>query len=298
MPDAAHTEIGYEVDGDVAVITLDRPERMNAFTATMLGELIDAFDRTDADDRVRAVVVTGRGRAFCAGADLGAGARAFADTHAPDGTGDGTGGAPGVTVRLPRDGGGILVLRIFRSTKPVIAAINGSAVGIGITMTLPMDIRVMADSARVGFVFGARGIAPDGASSWFLPRVVGIERALEWCLTARVFRAEEALASGLVRSLHPAGDVLGVALDLAHEIARNVAPTSAVLTRALLWRMLGADHPMAAHRVESRAIHWLAGQPDASEGVASFLAKRPPSWTQTAADDLPGWFPWWDEPAW
>ncbi|HEX8804456.1 MAG TPA: enoyl-CoA hydratase-related protein, partial [Acidimicrobiales bacterium] len=268
-----YTEIDYRVDGEVAVLTLDRPDRLNALTATMLGELLDAFDRVDADDRVRATVVTGRGRGFCAGADLAAGPAAFDATRAPGATGAGDDGTTDA-----RDGGGLLTLRIFRSAKPVIAAINGPAVGVGITMTLPMDIRVMADTAKAGFVFAGRGIAPDGAASWFLPRIVGIDRALEWCLTARVFPAEEALAGGLVRSLHPADEVLGVAVDLAREIARSAAPVSAVVTRALLWRMLGADHPMAAHRLESLAIPWLARSADAREGVTAFFEKRPPRW--------------------
>jgi enoyl-CoA hydratase/carnithine racemase len=282
------TEIGYEVEGSTAIITLDRPDHLNAFTYTMLGELLEAFDRTDADDAVRAVIVTGRGRAFCAGADLSMGGATF-DAE-----------ALGVDARpsgaAPRDGGGLLVLRIFRSTKPVIAAINGSAVGVGISMTLPMDVRILADHAKVGFVFAGRGIAPDGAASWFLPRVVGISRALEWTLTARVFRADEALAGGLVRSVHPADEVLTVAKALAEEMAANTAPVSAVVSRALLWRMLGEDHPMAAHRVDSQAIYELGRAPDAMEGVTSFLQKRPPEWSMKPSTDMPDVWPWWEEP--
>ena len=281
-----HTQIAYEVDDGVATITLDRPDRLNAFTPTMMKELIDAFDRVDADDDVRAVIVTGRGRAFCAGADLGGGAKTFdAD-------------AKGERRRdtIPRDSGGRVTLRIFECTKPVIAAINGSAVGIGVTMTLPMDIRILADNAKVGFVFASRGIVPEAASSWFLPRIVGISQALEWCLTARVFPAEEALAGGLVRSLHPADQVLEVARGLATEIATNAAPVSAALTRQMLWRMLGADHPMAAHKVDSRGIFSTGRSADAREGVTAFLEKRPAAWTLSPRADMPDWYPWWDEP--
>lgn len=282
------TEIGYEVRGSTAIITLDRPDRLNAFTYTMLGELLEAFDRTDADDAVRAVVVTGRGRAFCAGADLSMGGETF------------DAAAQGVSTResgaAPRDGGGLLVLRIFRSTKPVIGAINGSAVGVGISMTLPMDVRILADHAKVGFVFAGRGIAPDGAASWFLPRVVGISQALEWTLTARVFRADEALAGGLVKSVLPADQVLDAALALADEMAAGTAPVSAVVSRALLWRMLGESHPMAAHRVDSQAIYELGRGPDAVEGVTAFLQKRPAEWTMQPSTDLPPVYPWWEEP--
>jgi len=280
-----YTEIAYEVADRVAVITLDRPERLNAFTTTMMHELIDAFDQVDADDDVRVVIVTGRGRGFCAGADLGLGGATF--------------DAAAVSERelrsAPRDGGGLLTLRIFECTKPVIAAINGSAVGIGVTMTLPMDIRVLADNAKVGFVFASRGIVPEAASSWFLPRVVGINQALEWCLTARVFGAEEALAGGLVRSIHPADEVLAVAQGLAAEIVERAAPVSAALTRHLLWRMLGADHPMEAHKVDSRGVYDTGRGADAREGVMSFLEKRPPAWSLRPSQDMPEWFPWWEE---
>jgi enoyl-CoA hydratase/carnithine racemase len=276
--------IEYAVSDGVATITLNRPDRLNAFTRQMRTDLIEAFDRSDADDAVRAVIVTGAGRAFCAGADLGSGATTFRHDRDP--------GAGSV----PRDSGGQVVLRIFRSLKPVIAAINGSAVGVGASMTLPMDIRILADNAKVGFVFGARGIVPDGACTWFLPRVVGVSQALEWCLTGRVFSAAEALAGGLVRTVCPADEVVGVATALAQEIASNVAPVSAVLTRQLIWQMLGADHPMAAHRLDSRAIFETGRMPDAAEGVTAFLEKRPARWTMTPGKDLPDWFPWQEEP--
>ena len=280
-----YTEIAYEVADHVAVITLDRPERLNAFTTTMMREMIDAFDRVDADDDVRVVIVTGRGRGFCAGADLGAGGETF-DADA----------ATGTTVQtVPRDGGGLLTLRIFECTKPVIAAMNGSAVGIGVTMTLPMDIRVLSTDAKVGFVFASRGIVPEAASSWFLPRVVGINQALEWCLTARVFGAEEALAGGLVRSIHPPHEVLAVAQALAAEIVQRAAPVSAALTRQMLWRMLGADHPMEAHKIDSRGVFDTGRGADAREGVMSFLEKRSPEWTLRPSRDMPDWFPWWEE---
>jgi enoyl-CoA hydratase/carnithine racemase len=258
---------------------------MNAFTITMSHEMVEAFDLIDADDDVRVVIVTGRGRAFCAGADLGTGGSTF----------DASGGSTSERSSAPRDFGGLVTLRVYECTKPVIAAMNGSAVGIGVTMTLPMDIRVLADSAKVGFVFAGRGIVPEACSSWFLPRVVGINQALEWCLTARVFRAQEALDGGLVRSLHPADEVLGVARELAEEIVRNAAPVSASLTRQMMWRMLGADHPMEAHKIDSRGVYDMGRSADAREGVTAFLEKRSPEWTMTPGHDLPGWYPWWDE---
>jgi enoyl-CoA hydratase/carnithine racemase len=281
-----YQEIAYVVDDRVATITLDRPDRMNAFTPRMQLELVDAFDRADADDDVRAVIVTGRGRAFCAGADLGLGARTF-DAEA-------TSGGRAVEA-APRDLGGLVTLRIYECTKPVIAAMNGSAVGIGVTMTLPMDIRVLADSAKVGFVFASRGIVPEAASSWFLPRVVGINQALEWCLTARVFGAQEALDGGLVRSIHPAEEVVDVARALASEVVTNAAPVSAALTRQMLWRMLGVDHPMEAHKIDSRGVFDSGRGPDAREGIVAFLEKRPAEWSMSPSRDLPGWYPWWEE---
>jgi enoyl-CoA hydratase/carnithine racemase len=289
MPEST---VATETADGVLTITLDRPDRLNAFTVQMQKDLVAAFDHADEDRGVRCVVVTGSGRAFCAGADLGAGGDSF-----DRGTGAaGHGGAVGATPERPRDEGGLVSLRIFRSTKPVIGAINGAAVGVGATMTLPMDIRLAAESARFGFVFARRGLVPEAASSWFLPRVVGISRALEWCYTGRVFGAEEALAGGLVRSVHPDGELLDAAYDLAREIASTTSPVSVTLTRQMLWRMLGEDHPMAAHRVDSAAIDALGRGADVREGVLSFLEKRPPLFPSRVPDDLPALTPWWDDP--
>jgi len=282
------TEILYEVDGPAAIITLNRPERLNAFTGVMQQEMIEAFDLADADDAVRAVIVTGSGRGFCAGADLGAGGDTF--------NYEARGSAPAEPAVAPRDGGGVLVLRIFDSKKPVIGAINGSAVGVGLTMTLPMDVRIVADNAKLGFVFAGRGIAPDGAASWFLPRIVGISQALEWVLTARVFPAQEALDARLVKQVLPAEQVLPAAKALAAEIAKGSAPVSAVVSRGLLWRMLGADHPMVAHRADSAAIFDLGRKADAKEGVMAFLEKRDADWKLKPSQDLPAGYPWWDFP--
>jgi len=280
-------DISYAVDGPVATITLDRPDRLNAFTGRMMREMISAFDEIDADDRVRAVVVTGAGRGFCAGADLGAGGATF-DADAQSG-----GGAPPEMEQ--RDAGGLVTLRIFQSEKPVIAAINGPAVGIGVTMTLPMDIRLASTQSKFGFVFARRGIVPEAASSWFLPRLVGISQAAEWCYTGRVFGAEEALAGGLVRSLHEPDQLLPAAHELAAEIAENTSAVSVAMTRAMLWRMLGESHPMAAHEVDSPAIAYLGKSADAREGVTSFLEKRAPAFTDTVSGDMPPFYPWWEE---
>jgi enoyl-CoA hydratase/carnithine racemase len=280
-----YQHISLEVEDGIATVTLNRPDKLNAFTARMQHELIDAFGRTDADDEVRAVIVTGRGRAFCAGADLSGGGETFATSGESNAVGVGQ-----------RDGGGQVVLRIFESTKPVIAAINGPAVGVGITMTLPMDIRLAADDARIGFVFARRGIVPEACSSWFLPRVVGINRATEWVFTGRVFPASEALEAGLVRSLHPPGELLDAARSIGREIAEHTAPVSVALSRLMLWRMLGADHPMAAHRVDSRGVLERGRSEDAREGVTSFLEKRPARFPMKVSDGLPAIFPDWEPP--
>lgn len=280
-------EIQYSVDGPVATITLHRPDKMNAFTNTMLKEIIAAFDLTDADDSVRAVIVTGSGRAFCAGADLSGGGETFAK------------GGSDVSARsgVVRDGGGLVTLRIFESKKPVIGAINGAAVGVGVTMTLPMDIRLASEHAKFGFVFAKRGIVPEAASSWFLPRIVGISQAAEWCYTGRILTAQEALDGRLVRSVHAADDLLPAARAIAMEIASGSAPVSVALTRQMLWRMLGADHPMEAHRVDSRAINSRGASDDAREGVLSFLEKRPAEFPVKVSDGLPDVFPDWENPS-
>ena len=279
-------QILYEVDDHVLTITLNRPDRLNAFTATMGRELIEALDAADADDDVRAIVVTGAGRGFCAGADLEAGGSTFdwSERHAAG-------------EEVPRDGGGRISLRLFQCVKPVIAAINGPAVGVGITMTLPMDVRLAAEGAKIGFVFARREIVPEACSSWFLRRLVGISQAMEWVATGRVFDASEALAGGLVRSVHAPDDVLGAARDLAREIADNSAPVSVALARRLLWTMLGASHPMEAHRADSRAMFARGRSADAAEGVTSFLEKRPAEFSDRVSDGLPDILPWLEEPA-
>jgi enoyl-CoA hydratase/carnithine racemase len=254
----------------------------------MQGELLDVFDRIDADDEVRAVVVTGAGRGFCAGADLERGGSTF-DWREREGADSGE-------AAVHRDGGGRFTLRVFDCTKPVIAAINGPAVGVGATMTLPMDVRLAAEEARIGFVFARRGIVPEACSSWFLPRVVGISRAMEWVATGRVFGASEALEAGLVRSVHPGGGLLDAAYALAREIAENAAPVSVALARRMLWRMLGAEHPMLAHRVDSRAMFARGQSADAHEGVASFLEKRPAEFPDRVSEGLPDVFPGWSAP--
>jgi enoyl-CoA hydratase/carnithine racemase len=273
-------EIRYEVADGVLTITLDRPDRLNAFTATMARELLEAFDRADADDDVRAVVVTGAGRAFCAGADLGSGGDTFDWSDRATEAGE-----------APRDTGGQVSLRIYASLKPVIAAINGPAVGVGITMTLPMDVRLAAAGAKIGFVFVRRGIVPEACSSWFLPRLVGIAQALEWVETGRVFTAEEALAGGLVRSVHAPEDVLGAAQALAREMASETAPVSVALARQLIWRMAGAAHPMDAHRADSRAMFARGQSADAREGVGAFLDKRAARFPDRVSGGLPEVFP-------
>jgi len=281
----------YAVDDGVATLTLNRPDKLNAFTAQMRDELIAAFDMTDADDAVRAVVITGAGRAFCAGADLAAGGNTFDYAKRQDPRREAT-----MTGDVYRDGGGQVTLRIFRSLKPVIGAINGAAVGIGATMQLPMDVRVASTQARFGFVFARRGITPEAASSWFLPRLVGMQTALEWCISGRVFAADEALARGLVRSVHEPADLLGAAQALAREMTRHSAPVSVALTRQLLWRMAGAAHPMDAHRLDSRAIQSRGQSQDVREGVGAFLEKRDAVWPDRVSTDLPAFLDWRGEP--
>jgi len=275
-----YEELEYQVADGVLTITLHRPDKLNAFTPTMCRELIDAFDQADRDDAVRAVIVTGAGRGFCAGADLSSGGSTFDNTRRD-------------TIEDHRDGGGLVSLRIYESIKPVIAAINGPAVGVGITMTLPMDIRIASSSARIGFVFARRGIVPEACSSWFLPRLVGISQAAEWVYTGRVFNAEEALQARLVSRVVAPDDLLPTARAIAREIADHTSAVSVALSRQLLWRMLGAEHPMEAHKVDSKCVYFMGRSDDAREGVTSFLEKRPPRFAMKPSTEMPGFYPWW-----
>jgi enoyl-CoA hydratase/carnithine racemase len=279
-----YTDIRYELAERVATIMLNRPDKLNAFTRLMRDELVDAFGRADADDEVRAVIVTGAGRAFCAGADLSAGAATFDYAK-----------REGLTAGTHRDGGGMVSLRIFEMKKPVIAAVNGPAVGIGATMQLPMDMRIASSEAKFGFVFARRGIVPEACSSWFLPRVVGIGQALEWTLSGRVFDAAEAKAGGLVAKIVPPADLLPAARAYAREIAENTSPVAVALARQMMWRMLGADHPMEAHKVDSRGIFGMGASPDVAEGIAAFKEKRAPRFPMHASADMPAFYPWWQE---
>jgi enoyl-CoA hydratase/carnithine racemase len=272
----------YEVDDGVVTVTLNRPERLNAVNTTVIQELVAAFDRADADDGVRAVIVTGAGRAFCAGADLGRGGATFGPREGRS-----------ETPEQHRDGGGLVTLRIYEMTKPVIAAINGPAVGFGITLTLAMDVRIASSAATIGFVFARRGVVPEACSTWFLPRLVGIAQAAEWAYTGRVFSAEEALAGGLVSRVVAPDALLSTARELALEIARNTSAVSVALIRQMLWRMLGADHPREAHRLDSLGMWYTGRSPDAHEGVTSFLEKRPPRFSGRPSKDMPPFYPWW-----
>lgn len=267
-------------------LTLSREERMNAFTGQMMTDYLEVLDEIDANDAIRAVVVTGKGRAFCAGADLASGGATF-DSGGFGGTKEKT---------IPRDGGGLVTLRLFDCKKPLIAAINGAAVGVGVTQTLPMDIRLASEKARFGFVFARRGIVPEACSSWFLPRVVGISKAMEWVTTGRIFPADEALAAGLVSEVCAPDALLPRAMELASEIATNTSAVSVALSRQMLWKMLGAPHPMAAHQIDSRGIHYMGSSPDAKEGVSSFLEKRPAEFSMKVSSDLPDYYPWWEDP--
>ena len=291
MSTPTYETILLDIQDGIATLTLNRPDKLNAFNGQMMSEMINAFDHTDADDNVKAVIVTGAGRGFCAGADLAGGAKTF-DYDARAGEGAGT-----KVADVHRDGGGLLTLRIYNSLKPVIAAINGPAVGIGVTMQLAMDIRLASENARFGFVFSRRGIAPEACSSFFLPRLVGIQQALEWCYSGRVFPASEALAGGLVRSVHAPDDLLPAAKALAREIADNTAPVSVSLIRQMMWRGLSMNHPMDAHRADSRAVQARGRAEDAREGVMSFLEKRPPAFTDKVSADIPDIWETWSAPS-
>ncbi len=294
----AYEQIIYEVAENIATITLNRPEKLNAFTGIMMNEMIDAFDKADADDNVRAIIVTGAGRAFCAGADLFAGPRTFDATREdrPERrTAIKVDGSVDWSNEAIRDGGGLLTLRIFECLKPVIAAVNGPAVGVGVTMQLAMDVRLASENARFGFVFARRGIVPEACSSWFLPKVVGISQALEWTFTGRVFGAEEALEGRLIKKVYKPDQLIPAARALAREIADNTSQVSVALIRQMMWRMAGADHPMEAHKVDSRGIFSRGSSADVKEGVASFLEKRPAKFPDKISKDMPPYFPWWEK---
>lgn len=282
-----YEQIRYEVENNILTITLNRPEKLNAFTPVMMNEMIDALDRADADDEVRAIIVTGEGRAFCAGADLSSGA----DTFKHEGSSDEKSGEQ----KIRRDGGGLLTLRIYECLKPIISACNGPAVGIGATMQCAMDIRLASENAKYGFVFAKRGIVPEACSSWFLPRIVGISQALEWTYSGRVFDAKEAHDKGFVRSTHDPDDLMQAAKSLAAEFADQTSAISVTLIRQMMWKMLGADHPMEAHKVDSRGIFYMGKSPEAAEGVTSFLEKRPADFPGKVSKDLPEYFPWWKD---
>lgn len=284
----SYETLKYEIDERILTITLNRPDRMNAFNGKMCNELMAAFDQADADDGVKVVIVTGEGRAFCAGSDLERGG----DTWGKHGD---YLAAQAATERYIGDGGGRLTRRIFDFNKPVIAAINGAAVGVGITMTLAMDIRLSVPGAKLGFVFAGRGILPEACSSWFLPRLVGISKALEWCYSARVFRAEEALEAGLVRSLHEPDQLLPAARELAREFVDNASAVSIAMVRHMMWRMLGAPHPIDAHEVDTAGIAALGKSADAREGISAFLEKRKPNFQDTVTKNMPACFPWWQD---
>lgn len=276
-----YEQILYDKNGPILTLTLNRPDKLNAYTQQMQTELISALDAADADDDIRAIIVTGAGRGYCAGADLSAGGNTFNND------------APGREGGLRRDGGGILTLRLFECLKPIISACNGPAVGVGATMQCAMDLRLASEEARYGFVFSKRAVVPEACSSWFLPRIVGIQQALEWTFSGRVFNAEEAARGGLVRSIHKANDLMPAAIDLAHEFAESTSPVSVALIRQMMWKMLGADHPMEAHKIDSRGIYYRGKSVDAIEGVESFLEKRAPTFPGKVSTDMPEYFPWW-----
>ena len=284
----AYQQILYDVQDGILTLTLNRPEKLNAFTATMRDELVEAFDRADRDDAVHAIILTGAGRAFCAGADLSSRGQTF-DARYRGGTDPGLDGH--------RDGGGQVTLRMYECLKPILVACNGPAVGIGATMQLAADIRLASEAARYGFVFARRGIVMEACSSWFLPRLVGMQQAMEWVATGRVFSAQEALAGRLVRSTHSPAELLPAAVALAREIADNTSAVSVALNRQMMWKMLGADHPMQAHRIDSKGIYAMGAAPDAKEGVEAFLDKRTPAFPMRVSTDMPSYFPWWDDQA-
>ena len=292
-----YEQITSRVADGILTLTLNRPDKLNAFTGTMMKEMIDVFTRANADDDVRAIVVTGAGRAFCAGADLSGGAGTFdyaRRTDLPDRQA-GSGSDIDWSDERIRDGGGRLTLAIYKCLKPVIAAVNGPAVGVGVTMQLAMDIRIASDKAKFGFVFSRRGIVPEACSSWFLPKIVGIQQALDWCYSGRVFDAQEALRGRLVQDVVAPEDLLPRAYALAAEIRDNTAPVSIALIRQMMWRVSALDDPMEAHKIDSRGIYARGSSADVKEGVMAFLEKRPAHFPETVSSGMPDYFPWWNE---
>jgi enoyl-CoA hydratase/carnithine racemase len=285
-----YEQILTDVKGGILTITLNRPEKLNAFTYVMIDELIDAFGRASENDAVRVVVVTGAGRAFCAGADMSAGASTF-DYDA------GSDSAIDWSDNRVRDGGGRVTLAIYECLKPVIAAVNGAAVGVGVTMQLAMDIRIASDTARFGFVFARRGIVPESCSSWFLPKIVGISQALEWCYSGRLFDAQEAFHGRLVKEVVKPEELLPRAYALAAEIRDNTSPVSVAMVRQMMWRLSALDHPMEAHKIDSRGVFARGSSGDAKEGVNAFLQKRQAKFPDRVSADMPSFFPWWEEKA-
>ena len=292
-----YEHIKADVKDRILTLHLHRPEKMNAFTVTMMNEMIDVFTKVNGDDEVRAIIVTGSGRAFCAGADLSAGASTFDSTKNPERAARNA-GPPGTvnwSDERVRDGGGRLTLAIFECLKPVIGAINGAAVGVGATMTLAMDIRIADHDARFGFVFARRGIVPEACSSFFLPRIVGISKALEWCYSGRIIDVNEAAKAGLVSEIVDQAGLMARARHLAREIVDHCAPVSVALIRQMMWRGLGMDHPMEAHRIDSRGIYARGQSADVREGVSAFLEKRPARFPEKVSTGMPRFFPWWRE---
>ena len=281
------TQTHYEVKEHIALVTLSRPEKMNAFNPVMRDELLEIFSAADQDDQVRVVVVTGAGKAFCAGADLSGGPKAFDRTMEA--------GKP-VPMNRYRDNGGRVALAIYQCRKPVIAAINGPAVGVGITITLSMDLRIAAEEAKIGFPFTRRGVVPEGCSSWFLPRIVGIAKAAEWVYSGRIFTAADEARSGLFNYVVPRAEVLPKAMSLAREISENTSAVSITLSKAMLWHSLGETDPQSSHLIESRCFYWAGQQPDAQEGAVSFLEKRPAQFKMQVSIEMPDFYPWWKEP--
>jgi enoyl-CoA hydratase/carnithine racemase len=292
----SYTAIDYRVEEGIATVTLSRPEKLNAFSYRMIDEVLDVLDRIDADDDVRAVIFTGAGRAFSAGTDITDGTAVFTRDDEQDALRKADGSFD-YGAEAARDGGGLISLRLYRCLKPVIAAINGPAVGIGATITLAMDIRLASDTAGIGFVFARRGIVPEAASAFFLPRLVGIGQALDWCYSGKVVPAAEAQAAGLFKAVHAPDDLLPAARAIAREIADRTAPVAIALVRQMMWRGLGYSHPMEAHQVDSRGILARGCSADVAEGVAAFLEKRPAQFTDRVSTDMPDYFPWWSEPS-